>query len=484
MPLSPPLTNLLAWYRSDATYKDAALTQRATITGDAIKGARDKAAGTYNASNSSNTFLTLQTSVVSGQPVVKCPTGTPPITEYLTPATALVIPAGPFTIYVVGQNTGFGLGVVPWLPLNGNYGAQYVEVSGTGVAGLTVDSGGVANQTTTTGAGSMIARWRRDSLNRPFFGATGFNEIQLPQLGSVAGTMTLNRIFGPGHGNFADVLVYAEDTVAAHDDTAVLLYLLDRYTLLFPGGPTSVPGDGPDPSKVYGLPVAPFAWSGEDEKSWQEITGDKERAEPERHAAGFAEFRDQLVRYQATARSIETARVPLVSVPDVPQHDHYSCGAAASMAVGSSFGVGPKNLPGWKRLLGTSERESTHWQAIVEAMRRLGLYVEARDGLTLADLAGYQAKRMPVIVPLQDYGPEVPPKAAWNYGHYVTVLGLVDDFVAIQDSSADNVLRGSGSIAAPGKVLVRDADFLRAWHDKTVDGVKLDRFGIAVGRAG
>ena len=35
--------------------------------------------------------------------------------------------------------------------------------------------------------------------------------------------------------------------------------------------------------------------------------------------------------------------------PDVRQHDHYSCGAAASMAVGKYFGVGPKTLEAWKR---------------------------------------------------------------------------------------------------------------------------------------
>ena len=179
----------------------------------------------------------------------------------------------------------------------------------------------------------------------------------------------------------------------------------------------------------------------------------------------------------------------LLEVPDIRQHDHYSCGACAAMSVGRYFGVGPGTLPEWKQLLGTAVEHSTDPQAIVETMRSFGLKVEAQDGMTIDDLAAYCERGMPVIVCVQDYGPFVPEKAEWPYGHYLTVIGVLNPtppgkgYVFCQDSSADNVIGNSGSIQAAGRVMIDQADFWKMWHDVDEHGTKYVRFGIAVGPA-
>jgi hypothetical protein len=171
-----------------------------------------------------------------------------------------------------------------------------------------------------------------------------------------------------------------------------------------------------------------------------------------------------------------------IEVPDIVQPDHYSCGAAAAMSVGKCFGVGPDKLSEWKKLLGTNVEESTRPTAIIEVLISFGLSVQARDNMALEDLASCWLNGMPVICPVQDYGPYVPGKAKFAYGHYLTVIGVDHGYVFCQDSSQDNVTRGSGTASAPGRIMIEAAKFLELWHDKDIDGNKYVRFGIAVGK--
>ena len=171
----------------------------------------------------------------------------------------------------------------------------------------------------------------------------------------------------------------------------------------------------------------------------------------------------------------------ILEVPDVRQRDHYSCGAAASMVVGRYLGVGPETLPQWKEALGTDVEQSTHPQAIVGYFQSLGCTVIAQQELGLGELRSYIEAGMPVIVPVQDYGPWVPPEARFDYGHYLVVIGVGMGYVFCQDSSEDNVIADSGSVQKPGRVMIDAEDFLRLWHDKDVYGNEFIRYGIAVG---
>jgi SPP1 gp7 family putative phage head morphogenesis protein len=166
---------------------------------------------------------------------------------------------------------------------------------------------------------------------------------------------------------------------------------------------------------------------------------------------------------------------PLIEVPDVRQNDQKSCGAAASMSVGLWFGVGPETLDDWKQLLHTGE--STRPQAIIQAFQDLGLRVRARAGMTVEDLRRATDAREPVICPVQSYGPT----GSYADGHYLVVIGVDKGYIFCQDSSVDNVIAGSESIQKPGRVMIAEEDWLRAWHDQDEDGRWYHHFGIAVG---
>ena len=68
--------------------------------------------------------------------------------------------------------------------------------------------------------------------------------------------------------------------------------------------------------------------------------------------------------------------------------------------------------------------------------------------------------------------------------------GFGSAYVVCQDSSLENWEKVPGgdvkhgqenNIDAPGRILVRDTEWLDVWHDVGADGTKYMRFGIAVG---
>lgn len=173
---------------------------------------------------------------------------------------------------------------------------------------------------------------------------------------------------------------------------------------------------------------------------------------------------------------------PLLDLPDVRQTDNYGCGAAAAMAVGRYFGVGPETFQEWEKLLGTDPQQGTPPEAIIAGLQGLGLQAQARQLMTLNDLQACWQAGQPVICCIQDYGDDAGP-GDYEDGHYVVVIGLgMGGYVFVQDSSADNALDGSGSDAAPGRVIIPAGKFLQVWHDKTDDGRFFIRYGIAVGK--
>ena len=178
-----------------------------------------------------------------------------------------------------------------------------------------------------------------------------------------------------------------------------------------------------------------------------------------------------LDKYAPLAEDIqESEDYPEVAAPDIVQHDHYSCGAAQAMTAGRLRGVGPATLDAWKTALGTSEDQSTEPPRIVEYLASLGLRVIARSGMTIDDLEAYTRTGWYVIICCQDYGPYVPAKAKFDYGHYLGVVKVDGEYVRCQDSSEDNVTRDSGSIQAPGRIMTARDTFDANWHDRDIAG--------------
>lgn len=181
----------------------------------------------------------------------------------------------------------------------------------------------------------------------------------------------------------------------------------------------------------------------------------------------------------------------LIDLPDIRQEFNFDCGAAAAMAVGAYFGVGPATLEEWRIALGTTEKDSTRPMAIVEYFLDLGLSVTATHGMSVDDLAACWKKGMPVLTPIQEYG--IPSKqASFEYGHYVVVIGVALGQIFVQDPSFDNALEEPGGSqgetedpgvdAAPGRMMIDEDTWMAVWHDVDADGKPYIQFGIAVGQ--
>ena len=197
-------------------------------------------------------------------------------------------------------------------------------------------------------------------------------------------------------------------------------------------------------------------------------------------AAQLADINADEAAAREAGRATESEDYPEVPAPDIPQPGDYECGACQAMTVGKLRGVGPATLSGWVKLLETTVEYSTNPMKIVQVLQALA-HVHARHGMTLTDLQEYTRAGWYVIVPVQDYGKRVDAKAKFPYGHYLGVTKVDTDFVVCQDSTEDNITRGSESVQAPGRILIRHAEFLKSWHDIDQYGNKYIQFGIAVG---
>ncbi|HVS37301.1 MAG TPA: C39 family peptidase [Gemmataceae bacterium] len=142
-----------------------------------------------------------------------------------------------------------------------------------------------------------------------------------------------------------------------------------------------------------------------------------------------------------------------VDVPGVQQHDDYSCGAAALMAVCSYFGVGPDDLDEYKKKLGTNEENGTNVYEILKMARQLGLAAEIHHGMTFDELRKHLDEGAPIIVSIQAYGD---PQTYYrdDNGHYVVVIGYDESNFYFEDP----VLPGRR-----GFLPIKEFD--RRWHD-------------------
>ena len=161
--------------------------------------------------------------------------------------------------------------------------------------------------------------------------------------------------------------------------------------------------------------------------------------------------------------------------------------------------IGPETEPEWEEALGTTEAHSTSPQAIATYLMSLGLSVEARQGMTVNDLAEAIAGGKLVICPGQYYMEQRDPSAEWKYGHWQVVFRVLPDMVLVQDSSLENLEHEPGgdvpqsqadpdtSGAAPGVKPILIDDWNSRWHDvgepgpNGEPGEKYVRYGIVVG---
>lgn len=152
-----------------------------------------------------------------------------------------------------------------------------------------------------------------------------------------------------------------------------------------------------------------------------------------------------------------------IDLPDLRQSYDYDCGASATQTVCQFYGVGPATEDEYVEALGTTPEGGTPPEAIVTFLQGLGLQVEARNDLTIPDLAG---AGVPIICCIQDYEDEPADIAEERAGHYVVVSEATDDTVTFQDPSG-------------GRVEMPTLDFLARWEDTDGEG-QFIHYGIIV----
>lgn len=151
----------------------------------------------------------------------------------------------------------------------------------------------------------------------------------------------------------------------------------------------------------------------------------------------------------------------LLDIPHVEQATTFDCGAAAVKAVNDYFHAPAMTLADYYTPLGTTTKTGTTPAAIVEFFKKAGKTVHAKP-MTLQILDATTKAGEPVICPVQHRLPGRSPS-----GHYVTVRGLDDANVYIEDPVG-------------GRRTMARAAFDAMWNDRDYQGKPYVRWGIAV----
>jgi predicted double-glycine peptidase len=163
-----------------------------------------------------------------------------------------------------------------------------------------------------------------------------------------------------------------------------------------------------------------------------------------------------------------------LAVPLVRQATHYSCGAAALLAVLYYWRAFDGNESALYGPLDTTEKDGTEPDAIERVARAHGLDANYRTGVTIADLRAGLAAGQTVIVDLQAWSDRPRPwNDDWDDGHYVVAVAVDQRYLYAMDPSAD----------AGYDYLPLD-ELLRRWHDVDRKQRKWEHMAIFIaGRA-
>ena len=163
-----------------------------------------------------------------------------------------------------------------------------------------------------------------------------------------------------------------------------------------------------------------------------------------------------------------------IELPGVTQRTDATCGAAALQAICAYYGVGPDEERAVVRDLGMDPRTGSHPDQLVRAARRYGLRVEEHQPMTRAALRGALDRRRPVLMMLQAWGRAGQAYAdAWMQGHWVVAIGHDRAGVYFMDPVLE-IARG----------FLRHVEVDERWHDLGRRGVRIERYGAVMWKAG
>jgi len=138
----------------------------------------------------------------------------------------------------------------------------------------------------------------------------------------------------------------------------------------------------------------------------------------------------------SASASMGAMNLALFNMPDTRQSTEYSCGAASLQAVLGYWGrdIGEEDI---REMLNTNEESGTYPDDILRVARALGLEADYKENMTLADLEGYVAQGIPVIVDCQAWRSVSQYNESWAdtwyNGHWVVVIGIDENNVTLED---------------------------------------------------
>lgn len=154
---------------------------------------------------------------------------------------------------------------------------------------------------------------------------------------------------------------------------------------------------------------------------------------------------------------VAPVKSPLIPLGPCRQRHGHDCGPAAARSVLAYHG---RPAVGVDRILKPCRTNGTPPARLVWLFNSCRLGTASRDRMTLDHLRELTDQGVPVLCPVQHRGE----------GHWVVVRGFAGLSVALMDPAAPD-----GLTEEPG------SEFFRRWRDEA-DGVRLDRYGIAVFR--
>jgi uncharacterized protein len=174
--------------------------------------------------------------------------------------------------------------------------------------------------------------------------------------------------------------------------------------------------------------------------------------------------------------SMGALNLALFSMPDTRQSTEYSCGAASLQAVLGYWGrdIGEEDI---REMLNTNEESGTYPDDIIRVAQALGLEADYKENMTLADLEGYVAQGIPVIVDCQAWRSVSQYNESWadtwHNGHWVVVIGIDENNVTLEDPY---ILGDRG-------IMSRE-EFYARWHNvrglDEADTINQIHMGIAI----
>lgn len=182
----------------------------------------------------------------------------------------------------------------------------------------------------------------------------------------------------------------------------------------------------------------------------------------------------QFTANQAIFYSIPTSAIR-INVPNIPQHDDFSCGAAVMASVISYYGLAegdPADIEkNCIKVCKTTTEEGTSFENLENAARTFGLRVVASaKEMTLEALKGYLDSKYPVICAIQAWGEDHHRDYAKDEsGHYVVAIGYDDANIYFQDPVIEHS-RGYMPFSV----------FEKRWHDQEETGPRYNHWGLVL----